>query len=144
MFFFGYPVIKTGSQNQRFLKNFYKQGLKITHFDEKMSEIWSENHKQGINFSRFSQFFCHKQGQGFKVRAAPPYPNLGRVPPPPPPGFSSTIYSMVGIETLRLLVIFWGNLPSVICAQREISERIARKCNMISQKVKKLTRLSEL
>ena len=46
-----------------------------------MSEIWPENDKQGINFSRFSQTFYHKQGQGFKVRAAPPYPNLGWVPP---------------------------------------------------------------
>ena len=49
-----------------------------------MSGIWSENHKQGINFSRFSRTFYHKQGQGFKVRAAAPYPNLGRVPPPRP------------------------------------------------------------
>ena len=51
-------------------------------FDEKMSGIWLENHKQGINFSRLSRTFCHKQGQGFKVGAAPPYPNLGWVPLP--------------------------------------------------------------
>ena len=50
------------------------------HFEEKMSGIWPENHKQGINFSRFSRTFC--QGQGFKVWVAPPYPNLGWVPPP--------------------------------------------------------------
>ena len=49
----------------------------MTHLEEKMSGTWSENHKQGINFSRFSRTFCHKQGQGFKVRVAPPYPNLG-------------------------------------------------------------------
>ena len=48
---------------------------------KKMSGIWPENHKQGIDFSRFSQTFCHKQGQGFKVQAVPPYPNLGQVPP---------------------------------------------------------------
>ena len=63
-----------------------------------MSGIWPENHKQGINFSRFSRTFYHKQGinfsrfsrtfyhkqgQGFKVRAAPRYPNLGWVPPLP-------------------------------------------------------------
>ena len=53
-------------------------------FDEKMSGIWLENHKQGINFSRLSRTFCHKQGQGFKVGAAPPtqtwaeYPSPGR------------------------------------------------------------------
>ena len=46
------------------------------HFDEKMSGIWPENHKQGISFSRFSRAFCHKQGQGFKFQVAPPYPNL--------------------------------------------------------------------
>ena len=37
-----------------------------------MSGISPENHKQGIGFSRFSQTFYHKQGQGFKVWAAPP------------------------------------------------------------------------
>ena len=54
----------------------------MTHFDEKMSGFWPDNHKQGIEFSRFSRTFYHKQGQGFKVRAVPSYPNLGRVPPP--------------------------------------------------------------
>ena len=41
----------TGSQIQRFSKIFYKQGLKITHFDEKMSGAGPENHKQCINFT---------------------------------------------------------------------------------------------
>ena len=68
---------KQGLEIERFSKIFYKQGLKIMHFDEKMSGIWPENHKQGISFSRFSRTFCHKQGQGFKVREAPLYPNLG-------------------------------------------------------------------
>ena len=75
---------KQGLKFKDFQRFFYKQGLKITHFDEKMSRIWSENHKQGINFSRSSRTFCHKPGQSFKVREAPPYPNLGRVPPPLP------------------------------------------------------------
>ena len=53
------------------------------HFDERMSGIWPENHKQSINFSKFSRAFYHKQGQGFEVRAAPPLPNpnLGWVSP---------------------------------------------------------------
>ena len=82
---YGFSTVhsQTGSQIERFSKIFYKQGVKIRHFDEKMSGIWPENHKQGINFSRFSQTFYHKQDQGFKVRVAPPHPNLGRVPPPP-------------------------------------------------------------
>ena len=53
------------------------------HFDEKMSGIWPENHKQGINFSGFSQTFCHKQGQDFKVRVAPPLPKFRLSIPPP-------------------------------------------------------------
>ena len=43
--------------------------------------IWTENHKQGINFPWFSQAIYHKQGKGFKVWAAPPYPNLSWVTP---------------------------------------------------------------
>ena len=79
----GTPIQKLYGDVTPFRVIFYKQGLKITHFDEKMSGILPENHKQGINFPRFSRTFYHKQGQGFKVRSAPPYPNLGRVPPPP-------------------------------------------------------------
>ena len=77
VWFFDRPLINRVSQIERFSKMFYKQGLKITHFDQKMTGIWPENYKQGINFSRFSRTVCHKQSQGFKVRAAPPYPNLG-------------------------------------------------------------------
>ena len=62
-------------------EDFYKQSLKIMHFDEKMNEISLENHKHGINFPWFSRTFYHEQGQGFKVRVAPPNPNLSWVPP---------------------------------------------------------------
>ena len=45
--------------------------------------IWTENHKQGINFLGFSRTFYHKQGKGFKAWAAPPYPFLSWVALPP-------------------------------------------------------------
>ena len=32
------------------------------------------------------EFFCPKQGQGFKPTAAHLYPNIAPVPPPSPPG----------------------------------------------------------
>ena len=80
VWFFDRPLINRVS-NSKISKKFFKQGPKSSHFDEKMSGIWPENHKQGINFSRFAWTFYHKQGQDFKVWAAPPYPNLGRVPP---------------------------------------------------------------
>ena len=45
---------------------------------------WVEFDLKIINrVSIFQDFFYHKQGQGFKVRAAPPYPNLGQEDPPP-------------------------------------------------------------
>ena len=43
---------------------------------------WVEFDLKIINrVSIFQDFFYHKQGQSFKARAAPPYPNLGQVPP---------------------------------------------------------------
>ena len=87
-----------------------------------MSGIWPENHKQGINFSRFSRTFYHKQGinfsrfsrtfyhkqgQGFKVRAAPRYPNLGWVPPSPGGALKQEKDRMVSTQKRRLEVDYF-------------------------------------
>ena len=75
VWFFDRPLINRVS-NSKIFEDFFKQGLKISHFDKKMSGIWPENHKQGINFSRFSRNFCHT-GSGFQGPGGIPYPNLG-------------------------------------------------------------------
>ena len=80
VWFFDCSLINCVS-NSKILEDFYKWGLKITNYYGKVSGIWPDNHKQDFNFPWFSWTFYRKQGQGFKVRVAPPYPNLSWVPP---------------------------------------------------------------
>ena len=83
-----------------------------------------------------------QQQYHYNVPAPPENVSLTRVPLRG--NCPSSIFLMVGIEIRRLLMISRGNSPAVLCAPREISQWTRRKCNMISQKVKKITRLSEL
>ena len=43
-------ALKEGLKLKEFRKIVFKQGLKSTHFDEKMSGTFPENHKRDIDF----------------------------------------------------------------------------------------------
>ena len=81
VWFFDRPLINRVS-NWKIFEDFFQTGSKNNAFWRKK---WVEFGLTIINrvsiFQDFLENFCHKQGQGFKVRAAPPYPNLGWIPP---------------------------------------------------------------
>ena len=79
VWFFERPLINRVS-NSKIFKDFFINRIWKSCI---VMKKWVEFDLKIINrVSIFQDFFYHKQGQSFKARAAPPYPNLGQVPPP--------------------------------------------------------------